>query len=95
MIDLIKRNYRRRLTWLVIKLILITIGIFGLWATNFIEASIFPWVGIIIGVLGTLLLFSSKTHPSVKNQLEALDQHSKADFEDLIHSVPLKEYFEI
>ena len=98
MIDLIKKNYRRRMTFLILKCMLLLVG-------YLIPAGhIMTIVGISCVTIAALLLFlnhqpfgfdMASPWKIKKVQAEALEQHSKADFEELSHSVPLKEYFEI
>lgn len=111
MIDLIKRNYRRRNAGLCFDIVLILLGICCLLLTMINESKIsenligilivtfiaFIFIGLIHMVSYALSFGLDHETPRgiKKRQLKALEENKKADFEELIHCVPLKEYFEI
>lgn len=100
MIDLIKRNYRRRTTFFVLNMMLAMGGL-----TLIPSGEIDTIIGIICFLVGMSLIFFTNSPyqenltpwKNKKNQLKALEEQyeAKADFEELQRCVPLKEYFEI
>jgi len=105
MIDLIKRNYRRRMLCLGLKMVLIIAGFSTIYVAKITEIYFLFLPGdglLVIGILSIalanykLLGFESTSPWKLKKiQADVIDQHAKDDFEDLINSVPLKEYFKI
>jgi hypothetical protein len=108
MLDLINCNFRRRTIFSIFETVLIFGGLGSIFVINMLLTitivSVFITIlGVISFLVGIfLILFCHKpfglkelSPRGIKEaQLKALKQHANADFEELIHSVPLKEYFE-
>ena len=98
MIDLIKRNYRRRVAYELIIMGALTISILIYDLTDGTVSSTFGLITLALLLLLFIFIIFTKRAPAKKReQLKALREQydAKADFEELLRCVPLKEYFEI
>ncbi|MFZ4632519.1 MAG: hypothetical protein ACOYL8_04980 [Patescibacteria group bacterium] len=106
MIDLIKRNYRRRMKYFFIELAIIIVGLIffatvasrrveGLGAIEGFGAIVLIVIGVVFMVFANRPFGYDMASPwkIKKIQTETLNQYSKLDFEELERSVPLHEYF--
>lgn len=104
MINLIMKNYHRHVAVHIFGITLILGGFAFMLATSM--SSAYAWfiiTGSLISIATGLLLILLNDGPfGLRNltprgikeeQLKVLKQHAEVDFKDLIHSVPLKEYF--
>ena len=102
MVDLIQRRYRRHVGYLIFGAALIIIG----WTAFCYTDKIFFKLSLGLSVisiflfsmtLGVIIALIDKAIKIKKAQYKALEEqyNAKADFEELICSVPLKEYFEV
>jgi len=103
MCDLIKKTYRRRMFVFILFVVAIftpiAIGTFLKLAV--VSALILGAVSFVIFLVavfyyqGNEYFLSSMPWKLKKMQVEALESYSKSDFEDLICSAPLNEYFHV
>jgi hypothetical protein len=108
MIDLINRRYYQRISFRIFEAILALVGfVIILIATCLLPDTVIGLpmtaLGIIsffVGVLAIIFLHKpigleeSSPKRIKEKQIEALEQNKHTSFEDLIYSIPLKEYFE-
>jgi len=101
MIDLIKKNYRRRITFFILNLMLALTGLILIPC-----GKIDTIIGMFCFLTGVVLIIFAKrpfyqenlTPWAIKeDQFKALEEQysANANFDELIYCVPLKEYFEI
>ncbi len=97
MSDLIKKNYRRRMFWFFARIFVVILCFEPFFCSQFSWVKALEIVILVFVVLQSLDLYHDSNWPwSIKTrQAKALSQFSKADFEELICSVPLKEYFNV
>lgn len=100
MSDLIKRNYRRRMFWFCLYLFVVLsyCSLLFFIETNNAEKLLSFLIATVIVVPPLLHYMGTDSEPNFpwsikKRQTKALSQFSKVEFDELICSVPLKEYF--
>lgn len=97
MSDLIKRNYRRRMFWFFMRIFVIILCFEPFLCSQFFWVKALEIAILVFVVLQSLNLYHDSNWPWTikKNQAKALNQFSEAEFDELICSVPLKEYFNV
>ena len=100
MCDLIKKTYRQRMFvfYLFVIVISIPILIILFWQLETVVIISLISISIVFFIIACLYYNQSKYLTLMpwalkRMQVQALEDYSKSDFEDLICSVPLKEFF--